>query len=66
MTLVASPGGVGKTAWATAVALSLASGKALLHDKPHHPMRVWIYNLEDDILEVQRRLSSGDIAPRSA
>lgn len=55
---VASPGGVGKTAWVTTLALACASGRQLLHDKPHHPMRVWMYNLEDDIDELRRRVAA--------
>lgn len=56
VSFVASPGGVGKTAWTIAVALACASGRRLLHDAPHHPMRVWLFNLEDDIHELRRRL----------
>lgn len=55
VSMLVSPGGVGKTAWTTTAALACASGEVLLHDKPHHPMTVWVYNLEDDIEEVKRR-----------
>lgn len=56
VTMLVSPGGVGKTAWTLAAALSCASGESLLGDDPHHAMNVWVYNLEDDIDEMRRRL----------
>jgi hypothetical protein len=58
VTFVASPGGTGKTAWVFASALAAASGRALLHDRPVKPLRVWIYNLEDDLVELRRRLAA--------
>ncbi len=58
VTFIASPGGVGKTALIFALALACAARQALLHDQPRgrRPLRVWIYNLEDDIVELRRRL----------
>jgi hypothetical protein len=58
VTFLAAPGGVGKTAYVIAMALAAASGMDLLHDKPRKPLRVWIYNLEDDELEIRRRLAA--------
>ena len=58
VSFIASPGGVGKTAWITAVALSMAAGAALLHDRPHRPLRVWVRNLEDDLDEMRRRFAA--------
>lgn len=58
VTFLASPGGVGKTAWTIAAALACATGETLLHDRPVKPLRVWLYNLEDDLLEVKRRLKA--------
>ncbi len=55
-TFIASPGGTGKTAFCTALALACASGEALLRDMPVKPLKVWILNLEDDMQEIKRRL----------
>lgn len=56
--ILASPGGVGKTAYTFAATLAMASGEAHLHDRPHKPLRVWLYNLEDDITELERRIQA--------
>lgn len=57
-TLIVSPGGVGKTALTFGIALACATGRQLLHDKPHRPLRVWIYNLEEPYDELRRRLKA--------
>lgn len=57
VTFLASPGGVGKTAFTFALALACASHKRLLHDTSRRPLRVWLYNLEDDVVELRRRLA---------
>jgi len=56
--ILASPGGVGKTAYTFGAAIAMASGQPLLHDAPHKPLNVWLYNLEDDLLELQRRVQA--------
>lgn len=58
VTFMAAPGGAGKTALAQVMALSAATGQAFLHDKPVKPLRVWVLNLEDDIIEMKRRLKA--------
>lgn len=61
VTFMAAPGGAGKTALAQVMALSAATGQAFLHDKPVKPLRVWVLNLEDDIIEMKRRLKAAMI-----
>lgn len=60
VTFIASPGGVGKTAYAIAMALACATREQLLHDTLYskRPLNVWILNLEDDIIELRRRLKA--------
>lgn len=60
VTFVAAPGGVGKTAWIIALALACASNQQLLHDavRTGKPLRVWIFNLEDDMIEMRRRIKA--------
>lgn len=58
VTFLAAQGGAGKTAWIFAMALAAASGRDLLHDEVKRPLRVWIYNLEDDRDELRRRLAA--------
>lgn len=55
-TILASPGGVGKSSLASLIAASCASGEQLLHDKPVDKLKVLIYNQEDDALELRRRM----------
>lgn len=56
----ASPGGVGKTAYMIALMLACAANKQLLHEQPRagRPLNVWMINLEDDIVEMRRRLKA--------
>lgn len=50
-------GGTGKTALTNAVeALAMATGRKLLHDEAPAPLRVWVWNLEEDQEELNRRL----------
>lgn len=62
-TFFASPGGVGKTAYLIAIMLACAANEALLHDKPRagRPLNVWMFNLEDDIIEMRRRIKAAMI-----
>jgi len=57
-TLLVSPGGTGKTALTFGWALSCVTGETLLHDKPHRPLNVWLYNLEDPYDELRRRAAA--------
>ena len=54
-----SPGGVGKSSLVIAEALSMVSGRALLHGiKPIASLNVWIWNGEDPIDELNRRIAA--------
>ncbi len=55
--VTAAGGGSGKTARELVNAVAMATGQTLLNDQPHGQMRVWIYNLEDPMDEIRRRLA---------
>ena len=55
LTVVAAPGGTGKTALATAIATAMISGQRLLHDAPKRALRVSYWNLEDPQVDMRRR-----------
>ena len=71
VSVLGSPGGTGKTAYAIAVALSIVTSRALLDPHPlapsaqnflHKPgARVWINNLEDPMEEMLLRLKGAFI-----
>lgn len=51
-------GGTGKSSLAIAEALAMAAGRALLHDAPVAPLRVAVCNLEDELMELRRRIAA--------
>lgn len=51
-----APGGVGKTALSVVEALSITSGRPLLGVTPDDRTRVWLWNGEDPLEELQRRV----------
>ncbi len=54
-----APGGVGKSSLAIVEALAMVSGRALLHDvKPPRPLNVWLWNGEDPMDELERRIEA--------
>jgi hypothetical protein len=53
-----SPGGVGKTALGIVEALSIVTGRALLGVAPSEETRVWIWNGEDPLEELNRRITA--------
>lgn len=55
VSFVVAPGGVGKTAYSTAVMLACAANRNLVGDVPVKQLRVWVLNLEDPLDEVLRR-----------
>jgi hypothetical protein len=56
VTTIGGAGGVGKTAYIMAVALSVALGRPLLGEEVHERGNVLVYNLEDGEVEMHRRL----------
>lgn len=58
VSLLVAPGGVGKSALALASAVSLATGRDLLHEHVHHSVPAWLLNLEDPADELHRRLAA--------
>ena len=54
-----APGGVGKSSLVIAEALAMVTGRKLLHhDVRGGPHRVWLFNLEDPLEELQRRIQA--------
>lgn len=53
-----APSGVGKSSLSIVEALAMASGKPLLGIQPKAPSRVWLWNGEDPIEEMQRRIAA--------
>jgi hypothetical protein len=53
-----SPGGIGKSTLIVADAVAMAIGRTLVADKPHEPLRVWIWNGEDPADETERRVAA--------
>jgi hypothetical protein len=58
VSVLAAPGGVGKSALALAQALALASGRGFLGEHVHHSVPVWVLNLEDPLDELNRRAAA--------
>ena len=58
VSVLAAPGGVGKSALALGIAAALATGKEILGERVHHSVPVWVLNLEDPMEELHRRLAA--------
>jgi hypothetical protein len=58
VSVLAAPGGVGKSALALGQALAVATGRPILGERVHHSMPVWVMNLEDPPDEQDRRLAA--------
>ena len=54
---IVGPGGTGKTAITLAEAVSMATGRDLMGIQTEK-RRVWVWNLEDPIDELQRRIAA--------
>lgn len=53
-----APGGLGKSSLTIVEALAMASGKPLLGVMPHGRSRVWLWNGEDPVDELYRRIGA--------
>lgn len=58
VSLLVSPGGLGKSSLTLVEALAMVTGRALLGDKPVRPLKVWVHNGEDPFDELDRRLTA--------
>jgi len=58
VSVLAAPGGVGKSALALAQAVALATGRPFLGERVHHSAPAWVFNLEDPLDEMHRRLAA--------
>jgi hypothetical protein len=56
--MIIAPGGLGKSTLVITEALAMASGKPLLGIQPPGRYRVWLYNGEDPLEELQRRVQA--------
>lgn len=58
VTAMVAPPGVGKSTFTLQMAVSVATGKDLLGLGVHESCPVWLYNNEDDLEELHRRLAA--------
>lgn len=58
LTLLIAPPGVGKSTLTIGAALSVASGRNLINMEAHEQTAAWLYNNEDDLEELHRRLAA--------
>lgn len=58
VSVLAAPGGVGKSALALAQALALVTGRGFLGERVHHSVPAWVMNLEDPLDELNRRVAA--------
>lgn len=56
-----APGGVGKSSLSIVEALAIATGRPLLGIKPNERTKVWLWNGEDPLEELQRRVGAAMI-----
>lgn len=58
VSMTIAPGGIGKSSLAVCEAISLASGRDLLHYGTLEPSRVWYWNLEDGMRDLACRIQA--------
>jgi AAA domain len=61
VSMTIASGAVGKTSLKIVEALALATGRPLLGQEVPKRSRVWLFNLEDDLIEVRRRVTAAMI-----
>lgn len=62
VTAMIAPPGIGKTTFEIGTALAMASGRDLFgKDLPEGALRVWVWNLEDDLIELSRQIAAAAI-----
>jgi hypothetical protein len=61
VSMTIASGAVGKTSLKIVEALALATGRPLLGQEVPKQSRVWLFNLEDDMVELRRRVSAAMI-----
>ena len=58
VSVTVAPGGVGKSSLTIIQALELVTGRQFLGDWNAGPLRVWLFNLEDERSELDRRIAA--------
>jgi RecA-family ATPase len=58
VSLLVAPAGVGKSTHGIARAVAVATGRDLTGESVHEEVKAWIYNIEDDLDELKRRLGA--------
>lgn len=58
VTATVSPGGIGKSSLALVEAVCMVTGRDLLGQRVKRTLRVWYYNLEDPLEEIERRVAA--------
>lgn len=53
-----APGAIGKSSLLLCEAVAMAAGRDLLGSTPHAPLRVWYWNGEDPLSELERRIAA--------
>ncbi|MGR3493110.1 MAG: AAA family ATPase [Shimia sp.] len=56
VSVTVAPGGVGKSSHSVVEALAMAAGNRLLGDWTAENLKVWLFNLEDERTELERRI----------
>lgn len=58
VSVTVAPGGLGKSSHSIVEALAMVSGRKLLGERVAKDLRVWVYNLEDPIDELDLRITA--------